>query len=230
MKIDIITLFPEMFASVFKESIIKRAQVKRAVEICVHNLRDYSDKKSRNVDDRPFGGGAGMVMRVQPVFCAIESLKKKSQMKVIYLTPDGKKLTQVLVKKYAKCKHVILLCGHYEGIDQRIRDEIVDDEISIGDYILTGGELPAMVFVDSVVRLLPGVLGCADSNKYESFEDNLLECPHYTRPEVFRGMCVPKVLTSGNHAKIEKWRKEQAVKKTKKLRPDLLNLREGKIK
>lgn len=223
MEIDIITLFPGMFTPIINESMIKRAQEKKSVKIKVHNLRDYSANKHRKVDDRPFGGGPGMVICADPVFRAVEKLKKnKIKTRVVYVTPDGKQLTQPVVKKFTKYKHLIIICGHYEGIDQRIRKELVTDEISIGDYVLTCGELPAMVFIDAVVRLLPGVLGCSESCKYESFEDGLLDFPHYTRPENYRGMKVPKVLLSGNHAEVQAWREKKALEKTKKRRPDLL--------
>jgi len=231
-----------MFAPILNESIIKRAQNKGKVKIRVYDLRDYSCDKHRKVDDRPFGGGAGMVMRPEPIFEAVESLaygvrrtaygaKRKTQnakrntrvAKVILLTPQGKTLTQGLAKNLAKHKHLILICGHYEGIDERVREYLIDEEISIGDYVLTGGELPAMVLVDALVRLLPGVLGDKDSLNFESFEDNLLEYPQYTRPARFRDMDVPKILLCGDHKKIETWRRKEAVRRTKIKRPDLLN-------
>ncbi len=227
MKIDIITIFPKMFASVLDESIIKRAQSKGLVKIALHDLRDYTPDKHRKVDDRPFGGGPGMVFRPEPIFCAVELIKKRSKVegrrsKVILLTPQGKKLDQNVARKLSRCKHLILICGHYEGIDERVRRRLVTDEISIGDYVLTCGELPAMVLVDSMVRLIPKVLGRAESTHFESFSHELLEYPQYTRPAVFRGMRAPKILLSGNHKLIEKWRKEKAVEITKKKRPDLL--------
>ena len=226
MRIDIITIFPRMFEPVLNESIIKRAQNKGKVKLYIHNLRDYSCDKHKKVDDRPFGGGSGMVMRPEPLFEAVEDIKSqvtshKSQ--VVLLCPQGKKLTQNLAKRLSKFKHLILICGHYEGIDERVRQYLVDEEVSIGDYVLTGGELPAMVLVDCVVRLLPGVLGDKNSLYFESFEGNLLEYPQYTRPARFRDMRVPKMLLSGDHKKIESWRKKEAISRTKERRPDLLN-------
>jgi tRNA (guanine37-N1)-methyltransferase len=221
MRIDIITIFPKMFAPVLDESIIRRAQKSGRVKIRVRNLRGYTLDKHRKVDDRPFGGGSGMVMSPQPIFSAIEKIKS-SQAKVVLLTPQGKKLDQKLAKKLAARKHLILICGHYEGIDERVRQRLVDEEISIGDYVLTGGELPAMVLVDALVRLVPGVLGDKNSLNFESFEDNLLEYPHYTRPADFRGLKVPAILLSGDHKKIAEWRKKEALKRTLRRRPDLL--------
>jgi len=221
MRIDIITIFPKMFSPVLDESIIKRAQKKGVIKISVHNLRDYSTDKHKKVDDRPFGGGPGMVMRPEPFFAAIKDIKGKTKAKVVLLSPQGRLLTQKTCQNLAREKRLILLCGHYEGIDERVK-KIVDEEVSIGDYVLTGGELAAMVLVDSVVRLVPGVLGHKDSNKSETFEDNLLEYPHYTRPQDFKGIKVPLVLLSGDHEKIAAWRREQAVKITKKKRPELL--------
>ena len=232
MKIDIITIFPKMFASVLDESIIKRAQSKGLVKIALHDLRDYTPDKHRKIDDRPFGGGPGMVFRPEPIFNAIESILKvkgkslkvkEKSLKIILLTPQGKKFEQRLARKLSRCKHLILICGHYEGIDERVRRRLVTDEISIGDYVLTCGELPAMVLVDSLVRLIPKVLGSAESTHFESFNQELLEYPQYTRPAIFRGMRAPKILLSGNHKLIEKWRKEKAVEITKRKRPDLLN-------
>jgi tRNA (guanine37-N1)-methyltransferase len=225
MRIDIITIFPKMFEPVFNESIIKRAQAKGKVKICLRDLRDYTADKHRKVDDRPFGGGSGMVMNAEPIFNAVKAARSKNKIKnskVILLCPQGKALTQKLAKSLAKEKNLILICGHYEGVDDRVRQKLVDEEISIGDYVLTGGELPAMVLVDAVVRLIPGVLGDKNSLNFESFEGNLLEYPHYTRPANFRGMCVPSVLLSGDHKNIESWRKKEALKRTKLRRPDLL--------
>jgi len=235
MHIDIITIFPKMFEPILNESIIKRAQTKGKVKIRIHDLRDFTADKHRKVDDRPFGGGSGMVMGAQPIFDAAESIKLKTQnsrlkTKVILLCPQGEKLTQKACKRIAKYKHLILICGHYEGVDERVRQNLADEEISIGDYVLTGGELPAMVLVDSVVRLLPGVLGDKNSLNFESFESNLLEYPHYTRPANFRGMLVPQVLLSGDHTKIEEWRKKQAIKRTRQRRPDILKSRKEKEK
>ncbi len=232
MRIDIITIFPGMFSPVLDESIIKRAQEKKKVRIYIHDLRDFTGDKHRKVDDRPFGGGSGMVMGAEPIFKAVEKIKggagKKAGAKVILLTPQGTTLNQPLAKKLARCKHLILMCGHYEGIDERVRSGLVDEEISIGDYVLTGGELPAMVLVDAMVRLVPGVLGDKNSLNFESFEGNLLEYPQFTRPAVFRGMSVPAVLLSGDHKKIEVWRKQEALRRTRQQRPDLLKDHERK--
>ncbi|HTZ11865.1 MAG TPA: tRNA (guanosine(37)-N1)-methyltransferase TrmD [Candidatus Margulisiibacteriota bacterium] len=221
MRIDIITIFPKMFEGVLNESIIKRAQAKGKVRIFVHDLRDYTEDKHRKVDDRPFGGGSGMLMRPEPLFKAIKKLKTR-EAKVILLSPQGEKLTQKIAKESSNFKHLILICGHYEGVDERVRLKLAEREISIGDYVLTGGELPAMVLVDALVRLLPGVLGDKNSLNFESFEGNLLEYPHYTRPARFKGMAVPRILLSGDHKKIESWRKKESLKRTKERRPDLL--------
>ncbi len=225
MRIDIITIFPKMFAPVLNESIIKRAQAKRLVKINIHDLRNYTRDKHRKVDDRPFGGGPGMVFRPEPIFRAVESIKPRTENprpKIILLTPQGKRLDQRLAKRLSRYKHLILICGHYEGIDERVRQKLVTDEISIGDYVLTCGELPAMVLVDSMVRLIPKVLGKDESTHFESFSQGLLEYPQYTRPAVYRGMQVAKILLSGNHRLIAKWRREMTLKVTKKKRPDLL--------
>jgi len=224
MRIDIITIFPKMFKPVLEESIIKRAQNKGKVKIYIHNLRDYSLDKHKKVDDRPFGGGSGMVLNAQPIFRAVEDIKPQViglRSRVILLCPQGVELKQKAAKRLAKNKHLILICGHYEGIDERVRGYLVDEEISIGDYVLTGGELPAMVLVDCLVRLVPGVLGDRNSLNFESFEGNLLEYPQYTRPANFRGMKVPQTLLSGNHHKITEWRKKESIKRTKQKRPDL---------
>ncbi|MFH1355482.1 MAG: tRNA (guanosine(37)-N1)-methyltransferase TrmD [Candidatus Omnitrophota bacterium] len=223
MKIDIITIFPKMFEPVLGESMIKRARAKGKVKIQLHDLRDYTSNKHRKVDDRPFGGGAGMVMTPEPLFNAVESIKEKNKKsKVILLSPQGRRFDQKTAKRLSGYKHLILICGHYEGVDERIRQSLADEEISIGDYVLTGGELPAMVLVDSLVRLIPGVLGDKNSLNFESFEGNLLEYAHYTRPSDFRGMRVPAILLSGDHKKIEAWRKKEAMKRTRQRRPDLL--------
>ena len=221
MKFDILTLFPEMFEAL-NESIIGKAKEKSLIEINLINIRDFSKDKHKKVDDTPYGGGAGMVMMPDVVYDAYSSIKDRENAKVIYLSPQGKTLNQEKVKELSKENHLILLCGHYEGIDQRVLDEIVDEEISIGDYVLTGGELPAMVLVDSVSRYVEGVLK-AESIEEESFSSNLLEYPQYTRPEEFRGKKVPEVLISGHHENIKKWREEKALEVTKKKRPDLLN-------
>jgi len=226
MKIDIISIFPKMFAPVLNESIIKRAQAKGLVKINIHDLRDYSRDKHRKVDARPFGGGPGMLFRPEPIFRAVEFIKSKiknQKSKIILLTPQGRRLNQTLAKRFSRCKHLILICGHYEGVDERVRQKLVTDEVSIGDYVLTCGELPAMVLVDSIVRLIPKVLGKDESTDFESFSQGLLEYPQYTRPAVFRGMRVPKILLSGNHKLIAKWRKEKALEITRKKRPDLLD-------
>ncbi len=210
MKIDILTIFPHIFKSYLKESIIKRALEKKIIEINIHDIRDFSKDKHRKVDDTPFGGGAGMVMTPQPLYDAITHIKRTNKGPVIFLTPQGKTLTQPKTEKLAKNKEIILLCGRYEGIDQRIRETIVDEELSIGKYVLTGGELPAMVVLDAVSRLIPGVLGKEESHMEDSFSKRLnrkKEYPHYTRPAKFKKMEVPEVLLSGNHKEIEKWRK-----------------------
>ena len=219
MRFDILTLFPNMF-DILNESILGRAQEKNLININVVNIRDFSKDKHNKVDDTPYGGGAGMVMRADVVYDCYNSVKTDNS-KVIYLSPQGKTLNQDKVKELSKEKHLILLCGHYEGIDQRVIDEIVDEEISIGDYVLTGGELPAMVLIDSVSRYVEGVLN-KESTQEESFTDDLLEYPQYTRPEVFLGKKVPEVLLTGHHQNIEKWRKEQSIKITQSKRPDLM--------
>ena len=221
MKFDILTLFPEMFEPV-KQSIIGRATEKELLEINLINIRDFSKDKHKKVDDTPYGGGAGMVMMPDVVYDAYNSILDKEKAKVIYLSPQGRVLNQKKVVELSKQEHIILLCGHYEGIDQRVLDEIVDEEISIGDYVLTGGELPAMVLIDSVSRYVEGVLK-EDSTKEESFTNNLLEYPQYTRPEVFHEKSVPEVLLSGHHENIKKWKEEKSIEITKKKRPDLLN-------
>ena len=219
MKFDVLTLFPDMFKSL-DESVIGKAIEKKLIEINLINIRDFSKDKHKKVDDTPYGGGAGMVMKPDVVYDAYLSVKDEKA-KVIYLTPQGNVLNQENVKQLSKNEHLILLCGHYEGIDQRVLDEIVDEEISIGDYVLTGGELPAMVLIDSVSRYIEGVIN-EESIEEESFSTNLLEYPQYTRPEEFRGRKVPDVLISGHHENIKKWRAEKALEVTKKKRPDLL--------
>ena len=229
MKIDILTLFPKMFDSVLGESILKRAAAKGALNVDIHNLRDYTSDNHRTCDDKPFGGGPGMVMKIEPVYKALEELKlryraHKAQARTILLTPQGKRLEQKEVRRLAKQKGLILVCGHYEGVDERIRG-LVDEEISVGDYILTCGELPAMVLIDAVTRLIPGVLGHSGSTKCESFEGGLLEYPQYTRPAEYMGMKVPEIILNGDHKKIEKWRESEALKRTAERRPDLLKRR-----
>lgn len=220
MKFDVLTLFPEMFTSV-KESIIGRAIKNNLIELNTINIRDFSTDKHKHVDDTPYGGGAGMIINPTVVYEAYKSIKDRENAKVIYLSPKGKTLNQEKVVKLAKEEHLILLCGHYEGIDERVLKKIVDEEISIGDYVLTGGELPAMVLIDSVSRYIKGVLK-EDSIKEESFSNGLLEYPQYTRPEIFEGEKVPEILLSGHHEKIDKWRKEKSFEITKQKRPDLL--------
>ena len=222
-RFDVITIFPDMFSPVVHHSIIKRAQEKKKVVIHVHDLRDFAaDKKRRSVDDRPFGGGPGMVLTCHPLFEAVKKVKGRRKARVIYTSPAGKPFNQPAAKRLTKHKNLIIICGHYEGIDERVRAHLVDEEISIGDYVLTGGEIPAMVIIDAVTRLIPGVLGKAESLEQESFESNMLEGPQYTRPADFRGLKVPAVLLSGNHKAIEQWRKEQAIQKTRKVRPELI--------
>lgn len=222
MNFDVLTLFPEMFDSL-KSSIIGRAQEKNLININLINIRDFSKDKHKKVDDTPYGGGAGMVMKADVVYEAFKSIKQNEaeKPKVIYMSPQGKTLNQKKVEELSEEKHLIILCGHYEGVDQRVIDKIVDEEISIGDYVLTGGELPAMVLIDSVSRYAEGVIK-KESIEEESFTNGILEYPQFTRPEVFEGVKVPEVLLSGNHQNIDKWRKEEALKITKIKRPDLL--------
>lgn len=220
MKIDILTLFPEMFSAV-QGSILGRAQKQGKIQINIVNLRDYTEDKHLKCDDYPFGGGAGMVMMPQPIGSAIEALDPEHKARRIYMSPKGEVFRQQKVFTLLEYEHLILLCGHYEGVDQRVIDLFIDEEISIGDYVLTGGELPAMVLADCVSRYVDGVIS-ASSLVDESFSENMLEYPHYTRPQEYRGLAVPEVLRSGDHAKIDKWRREQAIIITKKRRPDLL--------
>jgi tRNA (guanine37-N1)-methyltransferase len=225
MQIDILTLFPEMFSGVLGQSILQKAVEKSAVNYNVVNFREFADNKHSTVDDYPYGGGAGMVLKAQPIFDAVESLKEKAKCRtprVILLCPQGERYEQRKAEELAKEEHLIFICGHYEGYDERIREHVVTDEISIGDYVLTGGELGAMVVVDSVVRLLPEVLGNQESHMKDSFSTGLLEHPHYTRPADFRGLKVPDVLMSGNHKLIEEWRNKEALRRTLARRPDLL--------
>ncbi|MED9947112.1 tRNA (guanosine(37)-N1)-methyltransferase TrmD [Peptacetobacter sp.] len=226
MRFHIMTLFPEIFNSYMNESIMKRAIEKGIIDCKVYNIRDFSENKHKKVDDYPFGGGAGMVMTPQPIIDTYKHIVETNKIenpRVIYLTPKGKVHCQEIAKKLSVEEDVILLCGHYEGIDQRVIDMIVTDEISIGDYVLTGGELAALVVIDSISRLIPGVLGQNESFEDESFENNLLEYPQYTRPRVYEGREVPEVLLSGNHKKIDEWRLEESIKITKERRPDLLD-------
>jgi len=229
LRFDIITIFPDMFKPMVNESILKRAQEKKKVAIYVHDLRDYTDdKKHRKVDDRPFGGGPGMVLMPQPLFDAVKAIKGRRRAKVIYTSPSGKPFSQFHAKHLTAAKNLIIICGHYEGIDERVRRHLVDEEISIGDYVLSGGEIPAMVIIDTITRLVPGVLGKKESLVRESFENNLLEGPQYTRPANFRGKKVPDVLLSGNHKTIATWHNLQALAKTREVRPDLL-LKKGRM-
>lgn len=221
MKIDVLTLFPAMFAGPLDESIIRRARDTGILQLGIHNLRDYTHDRHRKVDDSPFGGGPGMLLKPEPIFEAVESLATE-QTKVILLTPSGRKFTQGVANELKQHEHLLLICGSYEGFDERIRAELVDEEISIGDFVLTNGALPAMIIIDCVTRLLPGVLGDEGSAVEESFSHGLLEYPQYTRPAEFRGMRVPDVLMSGNHAEIAKWRHEQALLRTAEKRPDLI--------
>lgn len=222
MKIDILTLFPEMFESVMNASIMGRARENGLLAVETHDIRAYTENKHNKADDYPFGGGAGLVMMAQPIFdCMDDVLSDSVPAKRILLSPRGRPLTTALARELAKEKRLVLLCGHYEGVDERV-SAILDDEVSIGDYVLTGGELPAMVLVDCVSRFIPGVLGSSDSAEDESFSDGLLEYPQYTRPADFRGMQVPEVLLSGHHAKIVAWRRARALEKTRQMRPELL--------
>lgn len=223
MRIDIITVVPELLASPLNESILKRAQESGYAEIHVHNLRDYTDDKRRTVDDYPFGGEAGMVMKIEPVYRCIEKLKSERDYdEIIFTSPDGITYNQHEANRLSLMKNIIILCGHYKGIDYRIREHLITREISIGDYVLTGGELAACVIADSVVRIIPGAIGDEASALTDCFQDNLLAPPVYTRPAEFNGWKVPDVLLSGNFAEIEKWQDEQAYERTKALRPDLL--------
>ncbi|MDP9185752.1 MAG: tRNA (guanosine(37)-N1)-methyltransferase TrmD [Verrucomicrobiota bacterium] len=227
MKIDILTLFPEICRAPLSESMMKRAQENKIVDLRVHNLRDWTTDKHHIVDDAPFGGGQGMVMKPEPIFAAVEELKQSAisnqKSKIILMSPAGRRLDQKMATDLSKESHLIVVCGHYEGIDHRVVEHLVDLEISIGDYVLTNGAIAAVVLVDAIVRLLPGVLGHEHSAVDDSFSTGLLEGAQYTRPAEFRGWKVPEVLLSGNHAEIAKWRKEQALKRTKRDRPDLLD-------
>jgi len=222
MNIHVLSLFPDMFSGVFGASILKKAQEKGAVRLEVTDIRTFSGNKHNQVDDYPYGGGAGMVLKPEPMFSAVEAITAGKQPRIILMCPQGERFTQKKAEELAQETELVFLCGHYEGYDERIRQHLVTDEISIGDFVLTGGELGAMTVIDSVVRLLPGVLGQEDSHIQDSFSTGLLEHPHYTRPAEFRGMKVPDVLLSGNHAKIEQWREEQSLKRTFERRPDLL--------
>jgi tRNA (guanine37-N1)-methyltransferase len=227
MRIKVLTLFPGMFAPVMGESMMGRAVKKNLLSIQPIDIREYTKDKHRRTDDYPFGGGAGLVMTAQPIVDAMRDAERDFPARRIYLSPRGRTLTQERAQALSQEENLILLCGHYEGVDQRAIDLCIDEEISIGDYVLTGGELPAMVLIDCVARLIPGVLGSSESSVDESFSDGLLEYPQYTRPAVFEGMQVPEVLLSGHHANIVAWRREQALMITKRMRPDLLSLDKG---
>ena len=220
MRIDVLTLFPGMFTGPLDESILRRARQSGALDLRIYNLRDWTHDKHRTVDDRPFGGGPGMLLKPEPIFEAVESLRTEKS-RVILLSPAGRLFRQEIARELAKESHLILICGSYEGVDERVRTHLVDDEISIGDYVLTSGALPAMVIIDAVTRLLPGVLGDEQSAEEESFSDGLLEYPQYTRPAEYRGLRVPEILLSGNHEEIAKWRLQQAIERTRQRRPDL---------
>jgi len=221
MRIDVITIFPEMIESALGFSILKRAREAGLVEIHVHNLRDYAPGVHRSTDETPYGGGAGMVMRPGPLFDAVESLPSFQETRRVLLTPQGKTFDQAKAQELALCPHLVLLCGHYEGFDERVRQHLATDEISIGDYVLTGGELPALIIVDAVTRLQNGALGSVASAEDDTFSEKLLEYPHYTRPPEYRGWRVPDVLLSGHHAEIAKWRRKEQFRRTQERRPDL---------
>ncbi len=223
MRIDILSVVPELLISPFEASILRRAQDANCVEIHLHNIRDYSSNKYKQVDDYPYGGGAGMVLMIEPIAKCIEALQSERDYDaIVYMTPDGQQLNQKIANSCSLFKNMIILCGHYKGVDQRVRDLFVTDEISVGDYVLSGGELAAAVFCDAIIRLIPGVLGNETSALTDSFQDNLLAPPIYTRPADYKGNKVPDILTSGNTPKVEEWREKQAEERTKKLRPDLL--------
>lgn len=226
MRFDIITIFPEIFRGVFEFGIIRRAVEAGLIEIAIHDLRDYTHDRHRQVDDRPFGGGAGMVMKPEPLFRAVEAITHDAvDARVALMSPQGRLFDQRVAEEFAANARVVLICGRYEGVDERVVEHLVTDEISIGDYVLSGGEIPAMVIVDAVTRLLPGALGCNESAVRESFVDGLLDYPHYTRPAEYRGLHVPDVLASGHHAEIDAWRQRKAMEKTLRRRPDLIQRR-----
>jgi tRNA (guanine37-N1)-methyltransferase len=225
MRIDILSLFPEMFVSPLNESILKRAREQGLVNIVVHDIRDYTHDKHHTADDYPYGGGPGMVLKPEPIFEAVETIQQQletSEIRIILLTPQGRLFSQSVAQELARQQHLMLICGHYEGLDERVCEHLATDQVSIGDYVLSGGELPAMVVVDAVVRLIPGALGSEDSAGNDSHSDGLLEYPQYTRPPSFRGWSVPSVLLSGNHGEVAQWRRRQAIIRTAKRRPDLL--------
>ena len=224
MRIDIITIFPDYFTTAFNYSIVKKAIDKNIVNINIHNLRDFTKNKQKSIDDYPYGGGAGMVMNIEPIFNCITKLKQEREYdEIIYLTPDGETLNQSTSNSLSLKENIILLCGHYKGIDHRVREELITKEISICDYVLTGGEMPATILSDSIIRLIPGVISDETSALTDSFQDNLLSPPIYTRPENFNGWKVPEILLSGNSKEIIKWREKKSIERTKKIRPDLLD-------
>ena len=226
MRFDVITIFPEIFNGVFDFGIVRRAVEAGLIEIHVHDLRDYTSDKHRQVDDRPFGGGAGMVMKPEPLFRAVEAAANQSSDAIVMLlSPQGRLFDQGLAEEYSGKPGIILICGRYEGVDERVAEHLVNDEISIGDYVLSGGEIPAMVVVDAITRLIPGALGCGESAQQESFSKGLLDYPNYTRPAEFRELRTPDVLLSGNHAEIEQWRRRKSIEKTLRRRPDLIRNR-----
>lgn len=223
LRIDFISALPDSFYSILNTGILRIASEKKLVDFHIHNLHDYSDNKFGHIDDTPYGGGSGMLIKCQPVFDCIEKLKNEREYdEIIFLTPEGEQFSQSIANKLSLQKNIILLSGRYKGIDQRIRDELITKEISVGDFVLSGGELASLIIADSVVRLLPGALGDAESALSDSFMNGLLEPPQYTRPQIYKGLEVPKVLTSGNHKEIENWKEKESLNKTKKLRPDLL--------
>ncbi len=230
MKIDVLTIFPEFFREVFDFGIVRRARVANIVEINIYDIRSFTTDKHRMTDDRPFGGGDGMVMKCEPIFNAVEKIVGTTERenyppdaRVVLLSPQGRVFKQVVAREFAEdAKHIVLICGRYEGVDERVNEVLVTDEISIGDYVLSGGEAAAIVLTDAITRLLPNALGSETSAENDSFTNNLLDCPHYTRPPEFRGMRVPEILLNGNHAEIERWRKQKALEKTQKIRKDLL--------
>lgn len=224
MRIDIITVLPELLESPFSASILKRAQEKGLVEVVVHNLRDYSTNKQKSIDDYAFGGGAGMVMQIEPIAACIEKLQsERSYDEIIYMTPDGETMKQGMVNTLSLKENLMILAGHYKGVDERVRELFITKEISVGDFVLTGGELPAAILSDAIIRLIPGVISDETSALTDSFQDNLLAPPVYTRPEDYKGNKVPDILMSGNHKAIDKWREEKAIERTQKRRPDLLD-------
>jgi tRNA (guanine37-N1)-methyltransferase len=224
MRIDIISIFPDFFENAFNYSIVKKAMQKKLVSIKIHNLRDHTKNKQKSIDDYPFGGGAGMVMNIEPIFNCITSLKKERRYdEIIYLSPDGKTLNQEISNELSLKDNIILLCGHYKGVDHRVREHLITKEISIGDYVLTGGEMPAAILADSIIRLIPGVISDETSALTDSFQDNLLAPPTYTRPADFRGWKVPEILLSGDLKKINSWKDQESLKRTENIRPDLLD-------